>query len=64
MGTHLRVFSESYSMNTNKIGFKKSLRPCSLDEISKGWSMSVFPSPFRPIVRSCLFENIPYAGGG
>ena len=37
MGTHLRVLSESYVMNTHMIGldgFQKSLRPCALDESS------------------------------
>ena len=37
-GTHLRVLSESYPMNTNMIGFiygfQKSLRPCALDKSS------------------------------
>ena len=35
MGTHLRVLSESYPMNTNMTGFrklKKTLHPCALDE--------------------------------
>ena len=34
MGTHLRVLSESYPMNTNMglHGFQKSLHPCPLDE--------------------------------
>ena len=37
MGTHLRVLSESYPMNTNMTGlrcFSKSLRPCTLDKCS------------------------------
>ena len=37
MGTHLRVLSESYLMNTNMTGldgFQRSLHPCALDEIS------------------------------
>ena len=37
MGTHLRVLSESYPMNTNMTGFRwfsKSLHPCSLDEVA------------------------------
>ena len=37
MGTHLRVLSKSYPMNTNMTGldgFQKSLRPCGLDESS------------------------------
>ena len=37
MGTHLRVLSESYPMNTNKTwldGFQKSLRPYALDKSS------------------------------
>ena len=38
MGTHLRLLSESYQMNTNMTGFrwfsKKSLHPCNLDESS------------------------------
>ena len=36
-GTHLRVLSESYLMNTNMTGFrwfKKSLHPYALDESS------------------------------
>ena len=35
MGTHLRVLSESYVMNTNMIGFRpfsKSLYHCALDK--------------------------------
>ena len=35
MGTHLRVLSESYPMNTNMIGFRwfsSFLRPYALDE--------------------------------
>ena len=34
MGTHLRVLTESYLMNTNMTGldgFQKYLRPCSFD---------------------------------
>ena len=38
MGTHLKVLSESYPMNTNMTGFrrfsKKKLRHCALDESS------------------------------
>ena len=37
MGTHLRVLSESYLMNTNMTGkddFQKYLRPCALEESS------------------------------
>ena len=38
MGTHLRVLSESYQINTNMTGismiFRKSLHPCALDESS------------------------------
>ena len=37
MGTHLRVLSESFPMNTNMTGldgFRKSLRSCALDERS------------------------------
>ena len=37
MGTHLRVLSESYPMNTNMTGFRlfsKSLRFCALDDSS------------------------------
>ena len=37
MGTHLRVLTTSYPMNTNKIGFRwfsESLHPCALDESS------------------------------
>ena len=34
MGTHLRVLSESYLMNTNMIGFQISLHFCALDESS------------------------------
>ena len=37
MGTHLRVLSESFPMNTNKTGFddfQKSLRSCALKERS------------------------------
>ena len=30
MGTHLRVLSESYPMNTNMISFQKSLNLCIL----------------------------------
>ena len=36
MGTHLRVFSESYLMNINMTGFTwfaKFLHPCALDAI-------------------------------
>ena len=35
MGTHLRVLSKSFPMNTNTTGFicfQKSSRPCALDE--------------------------------
>ena len=35
MGTHLRVFNESFPMNTNTTGFRffsTILRPCALDE--------------------------------
>ena len=36
MGTHMRVLSERFTMNTNKTGFRsffhKSLHPCALDE--------------------------------
>ena len=35
MGTHLRVFSESYPMDTNMTGFRwfsKILRSCALDD--------------------------------
>ena len=35
MGTHMRVLSESFSMNTEMTGFdgyQKSLHPCALDE--------------------------------
>ena len=35
MGTHLKVLSKSYPMNTNMAGFRwfqKSLRSCALDE--------------------------------
>ena len=39
MGPHLRVFSESFPMNTKMTGFsldgfQKFLRPCALDESS------------------------------
>ena len=39
MGTHMRVLSEGYPMNTNVTGFtlgvfKKSLGSCALDECS------------------------------
>ena len=37
MGTHMRVLSESYPINTNMRGFRfffKSLRPCALEESS------------------------------
>ena len=34
MDTRLRVLSESYTMNTNMTGFKKSLHPCALDKSS------------------------------
>ena len=38
MGTHLRILSETYPMNTNmtefKMVFKKSLHSCALDESS------------------------------
>ena len=38
MGTHLRVLSESFQMNTNMTGFgwfiRKSLHPCALDKSS------------------------------
>ena len=37
MGTHPRILSESYPMNTNMTGFRcfqKSLHPCDLDESS------------------------------
>ena len=38
MGTHLKVLSESFPMNTNMTGFrwilKKSLLPCALDKSS------------------------------
>ena len=35
-GTHLRVLSESYPMNTNMTGFRwfSSLHPCALDKSS------------------------------
>ena len=39
MGTHLRVLSESYPMNTNMTalgGFQKSSPLCALDESSLG----------------------------
>ena len=34
MGTHLRVLSKSYPMNTYITGFRKSLHPCALDKSS------------------------------
>ena len=38
MGTHLRILSEGYTMNTNMTGFidgfQESLHPCVLDESS------------------------------
>ena len=35
LGTHLRVLSEIYPMNTNTTGFRRfSLLPCALDESS------------------------------
>ena len=41
MGTHLKVLSESFPMNTKMTGFddfQKSLRPCALD---KCYSLSI-----------------------
>ena len=34
LGTHLRVLSESYPMNTNMTWFSKTFHPCALGESS------------------------------
>ena len=49
MGAYLRVFSESYPMNTNitgSDGFQKSLHPSALDESSLSIEMV---NPFLPV---------------
>ena len=43
MGTHLRVLSKSYPVNTNMTGldgFRKTLRPCTLAESSLSIGMN------------------------
>ena len=55
MGTHLRVLSEIFPMNTNKIGFRwfqKHLHPCALEESS----LSIGRAKFWLLAQKCKSE--------
>ena len=59
MGTHLRVLSASYPMNTNMTGFRwfqKYLHPCALDKSSLSIGRVKLPSEI--ILRSLLYNSI------
>ena len=60
MGTHLRVLSESFLMNTNIDGFLNSFRPCALDE---SYSLSigqVNPFVFKRSSKNCCLYLLRY----
>ena len=74
MGTHLRVLSESYLMNTNMTGlrcFLKSLRSCALDESSHSIGRIPYLEMFNAtrafketligfLILRCFMQQYPY----